>query len=183
MGKDDGVHKMKFNLNNISEFYRWLQEMPLVLSKCNLPPRTLLMTDEEFDDHFLSINNNTIRKEYMKHLNQCTGIIGESINDATAKKAWLIQHTSVRNELIEQARMLRECMAAVRAEVTPKIMAVQRKVELANFQILVSTEPKEKYSLRNLFTEYEDSWELLRTLGQENMNEDDKKYWLLDHSS
>ena len=71
--------------------------------------------------------------------------------------------------------MLRECMAAVRAKVTPNVMAVQRKVELWNFQIIVDTEPTEKYYLSNLFTEYEDSRELLATLGEENMSDDDKQ--------
>ena len=153
----------------------------MVSSKCILPPRTVMMADEEFDAHFVAINNNVIRKDYMESPNQCTGIVGESIHDATAKKAWYGQHIAVRQSQLEQAQMLRECMAAVRAKVTPNVMAVQRKVELWNFQIIVGTEPTEKYYLSNLFTEYEDSWELLATLGQENMSDDDKKLWLLDH--
>ena len=137
--------------------------MPLVLSKCNLPTRKLLMANAEFYAHFLAITSNVIRKEYIKSLNQCTGIVGESIIDSTAKKAWYGQHIAVRLTLIEQARMLRECMSAVRAKVTPAVTAVQRKVELANFQILVGTEPTEKYYLSNLFTECSDSWELSAT--------------------
>ena len=160
MGKDE-VHMINFRLTSISQYYRWMQEMPMVLSKCNLPPRTFMMEDEEFDDNFNAISNVNIRKEFLKSLNQCTGIVGESILDSTAKKVWFVQHTAVCVTLIEQARMLRECMAAVRAKVTRKVIEVQRKVELAKFQLLVATEPTEKYYLSNLFTEYDDSWELL----------------------
>ena len=165
MGKDDNVHKIKFCFVNISQYYRWMQEMPMLLSKCNLPPRILMMTDEESGDYFEGINNASVRKELLKSLNQWTGIVGELIIDSTAKKAWYVQHTAVRVELIEQARMLRGCMSAVKAIVTQSVIEVQRKVELANFQILVATEPAEKYYLSNLFTEYEDSWELLEKAG------------------
>ena len=87
----------------------------------------------------------------------------------------------MRVELIEQARMLRECMAAIMAKVTQSVIEVQRKAELANFQILVATEPAEKYYLSNLFTDYEDSWELLATLSMQNISDNEKKLWLLDH--
>ena len=65
MGIDDNLHKIKFCLVNISQYYRWMQEMPMVLSKCNLPPRTFMMTDEEFDDYFEGINNASVRKELL----------------------------------------------------------------------------------------------------------------------
>ena len=77
-----------------------------------------MITDEEFDAYFAGNNNANIRKEFLKCLNQCTGIVGESILDSTAKKAWFVQHTAVRLALIEQARMLRECVEAVKAKVT-----------------------------------------------------------------
>ena len=57
----------------------------------------------------------------------------------------------MRLTLIEQARMLRECMAAVKAKVTQSQIEVQRQVELAKFQLEVATEPTEKYYLSNLF--------------------------------
>ena len=51
--------------------------------------------------------------------------------------------------------MLRDCVNAVKAIVTPAQVEVMRKVEMANFQLQVATEPTEKYYLSNLFTEYE----------------------------
>ena len=166
MGKDE-VNKINFRLKNTSKFYLKMQEMPMVLSKCNLPPRTFMMTDIEFDTYFAGINHANIRKEFLKCLNQCTGIVGESILDSTAKKAWFVQHTALRLALIEQARMLSECMAAVNAKVTQNQIEVQRKVELAKFQLLLTTEPTEKYYLNNLFTKYDDCWEQLESLGQQ----------------
>ena len=77
--------------------------------------------------------------------------------------------------------MLRECVNAVKAIVIPTQIEVMRKVELAKFQLLVATEPTEKYYLSNLFTEYDDSWELLESLGQQNMSDNEKRLWLLDH--
>ena len=146
MGIDE-VHKINFRLANISQFYRWMQEMPMVLSKCNQPPRTFMMIDAEFDAYFAGINHANIRKKFLKSFNQCTGIVGESILDSTAKKAWFVQHTAVRLTLIEQARMLRECMTAVKAKATQSQIEVQRQVELAKFQLLVATELTEKYHL------------------------------------
>ena len=121
--------------------------MPMVLSKCNLLPRTFMRSDGEFDAYFNVINHASIRKEFLKSLNQCTVIVGESILDSTAKKAWFVKHTAVRLALIEQARMLRECTAAVKAKVTQSQIEVQRQVELAKFQLLVATELTEKYHL------------------------------------
>ena len=77
--------------------------------------------------------------------------------------------------------MLRDCVNAVEAIVTPTQIEVMRKVELAKFQLQVATEPTEKYYLSNLFTEYDDSWELLETLGQQNIPDNEKRLWLLDH--
>ena len=65
----DYVQKIKFYFTNISQFYRWMQEIPMVLSKCNLPPRTFMMEDEEFDAYFAAINNVAMRKEYPIILN------------------------------------------------------------------------------------------------------------------
>ena len=56
-----------------------------------------------------------------------------------------------------------------------------RKVELAKFPLEVATEPTEKYYLSNLFTEYDDYWELLESSGQHNMSDNEKRLWLLDH--
>ena len=77
--------------------------------------------------------------------------------------------------------MLRECVNAVKAIVTPTQIALHRKVEMAKFQLEVGTEATEKYYLSNLFTEYDDSWELLESLGQKNMSDNEKRLWLLDY--
>ena len=76
--------------------------------------------------------------------------------------------------------MLRECVNAVKAIVTPAQVEVMRKVELAKFQLLVATESTEKYYLSNLFTEYDDCWELLESLGQQNMSDNEKRLRMLD---
>ena len=67
-----------------------------------------MMSDEEFDVFFTGVVHANIRKELLNSINQCTGIVGESILDSTAKRAWYVQHTAVLLTLIEQARMLRE---------------------------------------------------------------------------
>ena len=77
--------------------------------------------------------------------------------------------------------MLRECLNAVNAIVTTAQIEVMRKVELAKFQLLVATEPTEAYYVSNLFTEYDDCWELLESLGQQNMPNNEKRLWLLGH--
>ena len=59
MVKDDEI-KIKFQLKNISQYYRWMMEMPIVWSKCKLPPRTFDMTDADSDAYFNAINNPTV---------------------------------------------------------------------------------------------------------------------------
>ena len=111
--------------------------MPIVLSKCKLPPRTFDMTDADYDAYFNAINNPTVKKVLLDKINHCTGVVGESILDSTAKKAWHGEHTKDRPSLLEQARMLRECVLVVKNIVKPTQIEAQRKVELAKFQLAV----------------------------------------------
>ena len=64
-------------------------------------------------------------------------------------------------------------MKKPKEKVTQSVIEVQRKVELAKIHILVATEPTEKYYLINLFTDYEDSWELLAIVGTQNMSDNE----------
>ena len=93
--------------------------MPIVLSKCKLPLRTFDITDAAFDAYFNAINNPTVKQDLLDKINQCTGLVGESILDSTAKKAWHGKHTKDRPSLLEQARMLRKCVLAVKNIVKP----------------------------------------------------------------
>ena len=72
---------------------------------------------------------------FIEKINQCTGFVGDSIIDSTAKKAWYVQHIAERTSLLEQAKMLRGCVNAVKAIVTPAQVEVMRKVEMAKFNI------------------------------------------------
>ena len=76
-------------------------------------------------------------------MNVCTGVVGESILDTRAKKTGHGQHTKVRATLLEQAQMLRDCVFAVRDIGKPAQIELHRKIELAKFQVAVSTEPTE----------------------------------------
>ena len=123
-----------------------------------------MMTVEEFDDCFEGINNASVRKELLKSLNQC-------------RYCWRINIWFYSKESLGVWNWLKK----PKEKVTQSVIEVQRKVELAKIHILVATEPTEKYYLINLFTDYEDSWELLATLGMQNMSDKEKKLWLLDH--
>ena len=112
---------------------------------------------------------------FIEKTNQFTGFIGDSITDSSAKKAFFVQHIAERTTLLHQAKMLRDCVNAVKAIVTPAQVEVMRKVEMLKFQYMVSTEPTEKYYPNNLFAEYDDYWELLESLGQQNMPDNEKE--------
>ena len=113
------MRSRSISVENISLHYRWMMEMPVVLSKCKLPPRIFSMTDEAFDAYFNAINNAVIKKDLLEKINQCTGVVGESILYSTVKKAWYVEHTKDRPSLLEQARMLHECVRAVKNIVKP----------------------------------------------------------------
>ena len=179
MGKDKEI-KLNFKLTNVSEFYRWVQELPILLSKCKLPPRTLKMTNAQFTDYF-NAGDDDQKWAFIEKINQCTGFVGDSITDSSAKKAFHVQHIAERNTLLQQAKMLRECVNALKSIVTPAQTEVMRKVEMSKFQYMVSTEPTEPYYLNNLFTEYDDYRELLESLSQQNMSDNEKRMWLIDN--
>ena len=135
MGKGKGKDKeinVNFQLTNVSKYYRWYQEMPIALSKCKLPPRTLKMTNAQFTAYF-NAGDPEDKRVFIEKINQCTGFVGDSILDATAKKAWYVQHIAGCSFLLELAKMLGECVNAVKAIVTPAQDEVMRKVGLANF--------------------------------------------------
>ena len=145
MGKDKEV-KFNFQLKHISEYYRWMNEIPTVLSKCKLPPRTFKMANAQFNAWF-NAGDAEQKTLFLGKINQCTGAIGESIIDSTAKKAWYVQHIAERPSLIGQARMLREWVTVVKTIVTPTQIEVQRKLDLAKFQMAFETEPTENIIL------------------------------------
>ena len=43
---------MKFLLQDTSQYFRWVLEMPTTLSKCKLLPTTFRMADAEFKAYF-----------------------------------------------------------------------------------------------------------------------------------
>ena len=103
MGTEDEI-KIKFQLKDISKFYRRMMEMPIVLSKFKLPPRTFDMPNEDAEAYFNAINNPTSKKVFLDKINHCTSVVAESIVDSTAKKAWYRELTKERPSLLEQAR-------------------------------------------------------------------------------
>ena len=141
MAKDDEL-KMRFLLKDTSQYFRWIQEMTTTLSKCKLLPTMLGMTDALFEAYFDEANP-AGKKISLEKINVCTSVVGESILDTQSKKAWHRQHTKVRATLLEQAQMLRDCVFAVRDIGKPAQIELQRKIELAKFQVAVSTEPTE----------------------------------------
>ena len=63
-GKDkDKVIKLNFQLTNVSQYYRWYMEMPIVLSKCKLTPRTLKMANAQFTTFLMTVLQNFGRRE------------------------------------------------------------------------------------------------------------------------
>ena len=118
------------------------------MSKCKRPPRTLSMTNTQFTEYFNG-GDAAQKIAFIEKTNQCTGFVGDSITDSSAKKAFYVQYIAERTSLLQQAKMLRDCVNAVKAIVTPAQIEVMRKVEMSKFQYLVSTEPTEKYLVKH----------------------------------
>ena len=65
--------------------------MPIVLSKCKLPPRTLKMAYAQFSA-YLNGGDAEQKISFTEKINRFTGFVGDSILDLTAKIAWYVQH-------------------------------------------------------------------------------------------
>ena len=75
------------------------------------------MTNTPFNEYF---NAGQLEQKiaFIEKINQCTGYVGDSISDSSAKKAFYVQHISERTTLLQQAKMLRDCVNAVKVIVT-----------------------------------------------------------------
>ena len=69
MGKDKEI-KVNFQLTNVSQYYRWFMEMPIVLSKCKLPPRTSKMANAQFTAYF-NAGDAEDKRAFIEKINQC----------------------------------------------------------------------------------------------------------------
>ena len=69
------------------------------------------------DAYFTAIVNGgdaAAKKFFIGKINHCIGVVGESIVNSTAKKAGHVEHIRTRAALLEQAKMLRDCVFAVK---------------------------------------------------------------------